>query len=219
MSNPEEYLALSGIQHYAFCRRQWALIHIERQWAENALTTMGNAMHSRAHDDTLREHRGNHIIVRGLHVKSDALMLFGQCDVVEFWRCDRGHPLYGEEGGWSAVPVEYKLGQSKQHDADRLQLCAQAICLEEMFASEIPLGYLFYGKTKSREEVVFDGEMRKRVYEISSEMHKAYREGYTPPAKLTTGCKSCSIKQICVPESFQQKPVSAYMQTIYEETP
>ena len=134
MYDEDEFLALSGIQHFAFCRRQWALIHIEQAWADNVLTAQGELMHKRAHDEELRERRGDTLVVRGLSVHSRALGLSGKCDVVEFRKNSHGHTLTGEDGLWRAVPVEYKRGSSKANDADRLQLCAQALCLEEMHA-------------------------------------------------------------------------------------
>ena len=145
MYGEEEFLALSGIQHFAFCRRQWALIHLEQAWVDNVLTAEGDLMHCRAHDEGLREHRGNVIVVRGLAVHSRALGLSGKCDVVEFHRDGEGHPLAGEDGLWRGVPVEYKRGRSKTGDADRLQLAAQALCLEEMLGCDVPAGFLFYG--------------------------------------------------------------------------
>lgn len=141
----DEYLALSGIQHYAFCPRQWALIHLEQQWSENVLTMQGNLMHERAHDEFSREKRGSMLIVRGLGIHSRNLGLSGKCDVVEFHRSSEGVPLAGEEGLWLPTPVEYKHGKAKRHDADRLQLCAQAMCLEEMLVCEVRTAYLFYG--------------------------------------------------------------------------
>ena len=153
----DEYLALSGIQHYAFCPRQWALIHLEQQWSENVLTMQGNLMHERAHDEFSREKRGSMLIVRGLGIHSRNLGLSGKCDVVEFHRSSEGVPLAGEEGLWLPTPVEYKHGKAKRHDADRLQLCAQAMCLEEMLGADVPIGFLYYcvsvlrANAKSRE--------------------------------------------------------------------
>ena len=112
MYDEDEFLALSGIQHFAFCRRQWALIHIEQAWADNVLTAQGELMHKRAHDEELRERRGDTLVVRGLSVHSRALGLSGKCDVVEFRKNSHGHTLTGEDGLWRAVPVEYKRGSS-----------------------------------------------------------------------------------------------------------
>ena len=143
----EDWLALSGLQHFSFCRRQWALIHIEQQWQENYLTTAGHLEHERAHDYEQSESRGDTLIMRDLRVFSRHLGITGACDVVEFHQSDDGVPLRGRNGLWSAYPIEYKHGQSKTVDADRLQLCAEAMCLEEMLSCEIVEGALFYQRT------------------------------------------------------------------------
>ena len=141
----EDLLPLSGLQHFAFCRRQWALIHLEQQWQENLRTVEGGLLHRRAHDEAARERRSDTLILRGLQVVSHQLGLSGQCDVVEFHATPKGVPLQGEEGLWQPYPVEYKRGKPKSHQADELQLCAQAMCLEEMLCCSIPEGALFYG--------------------------------------------------------------------------
>ena len=125
----EDFLQLSGLQHFAFCWRQWALIHIEQQWRENLRTVEGDLFHRRAHDEQARERRGDTLILRGLSVASPTLGLSGQCDVVEFHADPGGVPLRGEEGLWIPFPIEYKRGAPKTHRADELQLCAQAMCL------------------------------------------------------------------------------------------
>lgn len=136
----EDFLQLSGLQHFAFCRRQWALIHIEQQWKENLRTVEGDLFHRRAHDDQARERRGDVLILRGLSVASPTLGISGTCDVVEFRADPGGVPLQGEEGLWVPFPIEYKRGAPKSHRADELQLCAQAMCLEEMLCCAVPEG-------------------------------------------------------------------------------
>lgn len=133
----EEYLQLSGLQHFAFCPRQWALIHIEKQWNENLRTVEGELFHKRAHDEQERERRGDLLILRGLPIVSHTLKLSGQCDVVEFHASGEGISLRGEDGLWDPFPVEYKKGAPKENSADELQLCAQAVCLEEMLCCSI----------------------------------------------------------------------------------
>ncbi len=196
----QEMLALSGVQHFLFCRRQWALIHVEQQWAENVLTVEGDLMHARCHDEAIRERRGDLLVVRGLAVRSHTLGLNGVCDVVEFHASEEGHPLAGESGLWRAYPVEYKHGRKKRGAEDRAQLCAQAMCLEEMFACDIPEGALFYGQTRSRETVTFDEELRGVVSTAVAEMHKIYARRHTPKAREKARCKSCSLYDKCVPE-------------------
>ena len=145
MTYPEDaYLMLSGIQHFAFCRRQWALIHLEQQWEENVRTMDGNLMHERVHDDSIREKRGDRIITRAMAVSSPRLGLSGECDAVEFHRDKNGIPVFGMEGTFRIVPVEYKRGSPKENDCDVLQLTAQALCLEDMLCCEIPEGFLYY---------------------------------------------------------------------------
>lgn len=213
----EEWLALSGIQHYGFCRRQWALIHIEQQWKENVLTIEGGLMHERAHDEALREKRGSTLVLRALPVHSAVLGLIGQCDVVEFRQDPSGHPLSGEEGLWMPFPVEYKRGRMKICDEDRLQVCAQAMCLEEMFGVEVTHGSLFYGETRSREDVTFGPSLRSAVKEASDEMHDLYRRKHTPKAKRTKGCDSCSIKNVCLSRLPKRETVSGYISNRLKE--
>lgn len=213
----EDYLALSGIQHYAFCRRQWALIHIEQVWGENLLTAEGSLMHRRAHDGEIRERRGNMLTVRGLYVRSNALMLSGVCDVVEFHADDTGHPICGEDGLWRPYPLEYKRGRSKACDADRLQLCAQAICLEEMFSWEVPEGALYYGETHSREVVPLDAGLREQVTSISREMHALFQRRHTPKGKATRACRSCSLQENCQPKATSGGSAIAYVESHLEE--
>ena len=211
MYDEDDFLALSGIQHFAFCRRQWALIHVEQQWGENLLTVQGDLLHGRAHDEALRERRGALLIVRGLGVQSRELGLAGKCDVVEFRLADDGVPLAGEEGLWHVEPVEYKRGKAKPHDADRLQLCAQTMCLEEMLCCDIPEACLYYGATHSREKVALSEELRERARGLSAEMHQLFARRHTPSARPFAGCRSCSLRDRCVPESAKRETVSAYV--------
>lgn len=207
----DDRLALSGIQHFTFCRRQWALIHVEQQWGENLLTAQGNIMHERAHDECLRERRGDLITVRGLGVHSLALGLTGKCDVVEFRQSDHGIHLAGEEGLWTVTPVEYKRGKAKTHDADRLQLCAQALCLEEMLACDIPVAFLYYGATHTREKVLINDDLRSQVAETSQEMHRYFERRFTPAPKPTASCRSCSLRDLCLPVMAKRETAAAYM--------
>ena len=154
----EDYLLLSGIQHFAFCRRQWALIHIENQWAENERTVDGIIMHEKAHSGDA-ESRGDAVIMRAVRVFSATLGVSGECDVVEFHRNADGISLNGHDGLWQPYPVEYKRGKPKEHNADEMQLCAQAMCLEEMLCCTIPCGALFYGEPRRRTEVEFTPEL------------------------------------------------------------
>ena len=206
----EEYLQLSGIQHFEFCRRQWALIHIEQQWQENIKTTLGNIAHENCHNDTMKEKRKDLIITRGLRVSSRTLGVAGQCDVVEFWSDPDGVMLSGREGRWKPHPVEYKLGKSKTIDADRFRLCCQAMCLEEMLCCDIAEADIFYHETHRREKVALTDELRNKVKSMLREMHSYYSKGYTPLTKPKSGCKSCSLIEICHPQLCKVMPVASY---------
>ncbi len=213
----EEWLQLSGIQHFSFCRRQWALIHIEKQWRDDLRTTEGQLMHSKAHDEGDHERRGDRLIVRGSSIHSAKLGISGQCDVVEFHRDSSGVPLTGVDGCWLPYPVEYKHGQPKENPADRLQLCAQALCLEEMLCCHITEGALFYGQTRRRETVEFTGELRRKVQDTLEEMHLLYQRGYTPKVKPTRSCNACSLKDLCLPKLLRARSVQEYLVSAVEE--
>ena len=215
----EDLLPLSGLQHFAFCRRQWALIHVENQWRENLRTVEGQLLHQRAHNEALRERRGDTLILRGLSVVSHSLGLSGKCDVVEFHLAPEGVPLRGEDGLWLPYPVEYKRGRPKDHQADELQLCAQAMCLEEMLCCTIAEGALFYGEPRRRTIVSFSSELRQNVRDFSAEMHHYYRRGDTPKAKPGKSCHACSLKELCLPQLIRRGNVSAYLKQAMEESP
>lgn len=217
MEQKDEYLQLSGLQHFSFCRRQWALIHIENQWSENLRTIEGNLFHNRAHDEQRRERRGDTLILRGLPIVSHTLRLSGQCDVLEFHASPKGVHLRGEEGLWIPFPVEYKRGAPKENFADQLQLCAQAICLEEMLCCSISEGALFYGETRRRTAVLFTEELREKVRLTTAEMHQIFRRSYTPKVRPTKSCNACSLKELCLPVLMRKKNVSEYLKTAMEK--
>ncbi|MDO5147400.1 MAG: CRISPR-associated protein Cas4 [Eubacteriales bacterium] len=216
----EEFLQLSGLQHFIFCRRQWALIHIEQQWAENFQTMDGKIMHKNAHDGDSRETRGDCIITRGMKVHSSEMGISGECDIVEFHRSDAGIPLKDKNGIWLPYPVEYKRGKPGNHTkADACQLCAQAMCLEEMLCCEVPEGALFYGEVRRRHTIVFSEEMRSEVRGYLKEMHRLFERGYTPKGKLSKACKSCSLNEVCVPTLVKSRSVDEYIRDYLEERP
>lgn len=207
----EEYLLLSGIQHFAFCRRQWALIHIEQEWEENVLTVEGNRLHEKVDNPFLREKRGDTLYVRALPVHSRELGINGVCDMVEFIQDDNGISLNDEEGLYRVKPIEYKRGKPKTHDADVLQLVAQSTCLEEMLATTIHEGEFYYNELKRRETVKITDEMRQRVEAMVKEMHHYYQKRYTPRVKTGKHCLRCSLRNICLPELLDREKVSSYM--------
>ena len=219
MFAPEDCLMISGLQHFRFCRRQWALIHLEQQWAENLRTVEGEFLHERAHNEQLQERRGDLLTVRGLRVQSLTLGLSGICDVVEFRQDARGVPLSGKDGQWLPYPVEYKRGVPKQDGCDELQLCAQAMCLEEMLCCEIPEGALYYGEPRRRLRVSLTKELREEVRSDAAQMHTLYRRGHTPRARRTKSCNACSLKELCLPGLQKSGSVRDYLRRHMEDAP
>ncbi|NGZ74051.1 CRISPR-associated protein Cas4 [Saccharibacillus alkalitolerans] len=213
----DELLMLSGLQHYSFCRRQWALIHIEQQWEENIKTYEGQLMHKRADNPQLTEKRGNLLISRAMPLVSRRLGISGKADVIEFHAADDDMPpgfgakLAGRRGRWVPFPVEYKRGKPKPDDWDEVQLCAQALCLEEMLGVTVAEGALFYGERERRVDVEFTESLRGRVNEYLSGMRELFDRGETPPARYKSGCKSCSLINICMPR-MRTSSVERYME-------
>ena len=213
----DDFLQLSGLQHFAFCRRRWALIHIENQWAENYRTIDGAIFHENAHDADFRESRKDRLITRGVSVYSRELGVSGQCDVLEYHRGKTGIALPGKEGLWQPFPVEYKRGQPREDTGDVLQLCGQAMCLESMLCCEIPEGALYYGEIRRRITVAFTAELREKVKTMLHEMHQLYQRGYTPRVKPTKFCNACSMKELCLPKLMKSGRVATYLQKAMEE--
>ncbi|MEA3246220.1 MAG: CRISPR-associated protein Cas4 [Gemmatimonadota bacterium] len=185
-------LPISALQHLLFCERQCALIHIEGLWAENRLTVEGQHLHKKAHDGP-DESRDGVRTVRGLRIRSLRLGLIGQADVVEFRRT--------ADGRWSnPFPVEYKRGKPKSHRADEVQLCAQAMCLEEMVGTPVPAGALFYGATRRRVDVILDHELRGLTEGTCARLRQLVASGNTPRAAREPKCDACSLHQLCLPD-------------------
>lgn len=217
MYSEDEYLLLSGLQHFIFCRRQWALIHIEQLWEENYRTADGQVLHRNVHDADFREKRGDVIITRSMAVSSSRLGISGECDVVEFHRRNNGIRLFGVEGRYEVIPVEYKRGSPKENESDIMQLAAQAMCLEEMLCCEIGTGYLYYGETHKRAKINIDLELRGRVEKAVEEMHSLYRKQYTPKVRRSKACNACSLINICLPVIFSKKNASDYIEDMLGE--
>lgn len=213
----EDYLMISGIQHFQFCRRQWALIHIEQQWDENVHTVIGELMHKKVHDPFLTEKRKGVLITRALPVSSKEMGISGECDLVEFHKGDDGIKLHGHNGFYQVYPIEYKKGKPKQADEDILQLAAQAMCLEEMFSAKIENGAIFYGETRKRENIEFTDDLREKVKTIFQEMHQYYERRYTPKVKWSKSCNGCSLKEICLPLLGKTIPAKTYIKQMLTE--
>lgn len=186
-------LPISGLQHFAFCPRQWALIHLEQVWVENRRTAEGRLLHERV-DLPGESRRASVRTVRGMLLRSNRLHLTGRADLVEFRTTT---------GGRSAVPypVEYKRGKSKPNDCDTVQLCAQALCLEEMLQATIERGAIFYGNPRRRLEIELTPELRGRTEELTYAMHHLYKTRETPAAIPGPHCRNCSLVDVCLPEA------------------
>lgn len=205
MYSDDDLLMLSGIQHMAFCERQWALIHVEQQWAENVKTIEGHHLHERVDDPLESDKRGRVITYRAFPLISRQLGVTGRADVVELIYSEEGVLIDGYEGKWLLHPVEYKRGKQKPDDRDEVQVCAQAICLEEMFNTVILRGSLYYAETRRRVIVEFTPELRQSVFELARRMHELFDNGITPLSVYKTHCKSCSLFDICLPLSMSGK--------------
>lgn len=213
----EDYLMLSGIQHFAFCRRQWALIHVEQQWVENEYTVAGEIMHQNAHDPYRYEKRKDVLISRALPIVSRQMGVSGECDIVEFRKAEDGVTLHGHRGLYQIYPVEYKKGKPKSTPVDVLQLTAQAMCLEEMFCTSIPEGAIYYGETKRRETVAFTDEGKQAVKAAFQEMHQMIERGHTPKVRWSKSCNACSLKEICMPGLGRIPSAKEYIHRIIDE--
>lgn len=199
----DDLLPLSALQHLLFCERQAALIHLERVWAENPLTMEGKHLHERV-DSGEGESRGDLRIARGLALRSFRLGLSGKADAVELHRLPDGAAgarLPDVPGVWLPFPVEYKRGRPKKHRADEVQLCAQALCLEEMLGVSVPSGALFYGETRRRLDVAFDAALRRVTEEAAARMHEILASGVTPLPVREPKCDRCSLLEICMPDA------------------
>jgi CRISPR-associated exonuclease Cas4 len=205
----DELIAISALSHYSYCPRRCALIHIEQVWTENRFTAEGRIMHERVHDES-RESRGDIRIDYGVSLRSLHLGLIGKADVVEFHR--------QPDGAWLPFPVEYKRGKPKADDCDMVQLCAQAICLEEMLSVAIPEGALFYGQTRRRLDVVFDDALRQETEETARRARDLITSGRTPPPIYEKRCESCSLMADCLPKTIQKRrSVKGYLTRIIGE--
>lgn len=198
----DDYLLISGIQHYKFCPRQWALIHLEQQWVENYFTASGRLMHEKA-DSGFKEKRGDIVTVNTMPVISHGLKIQGNCDVVEFIAHAQGVNIPSLGGTYDVYPIEYKRGKPKTGTEDHLQLTAQAMCLEEMLCTTIEYGYMFYKATKRREKVEFTKALRDEVMACTQVMHDLFSRKYTPKSKKKAVCKSCSLYTVCLPQLFK----------------
>ena len=222
MYKEEDMLMLSGIQHYMFCPRQWALIHIEQQWEENRLTTEGNLLHINVDNPSYRQKNGDIITLRSVPISSAKLGLYGITDAIELHSVTSGstgikHKTF--PGLWQPFPIEYKRGKPKRTPIDEVQLAAQAICLEEMYKISIEYGALYYGETKHREVITINESLRAQTIECAHKMHEIFQAQSIPKANKGNHCKNCSLVDICMPNKGRYSMVNTYLtKLLYEET-
>ncbi len=218
----DELLALSLLQHIVFCERQCALMCNEQIWSDNHLTISGSQLHRRVHGEApRREKRGDVIVVRELLLCSHSLGVSGKADVVEFHKVStNGTTIEGCKGLWRPFPVEYKHGKPKVDDCDRVQLCAQAICLEEMLGLEVCEGAIFYGRIQRREQVSFSDDLRTTTLNAADRLHEMLRAGENPPAEKSARCDRCSLKESCLPEVTRRETLATeYLERSVREEP
>jgi len=201
----DELLSLSGIQHFRFCKRQWALIHVEQQWSENIRTAEGRIIHERVDDPFFNESRGNVIISRAFPLVSHTLGLNGIADVIEYTQSDTGIPIPGSDGLWTMKPVEYKRGKPKIDERDEVQLCAQVMCLEEMFSVRIDQADFYYNEIHRRQHLKITDELRNLVSSLDDDMHTIFHNGITPGAESGKNCALCSLVDVCIPKLTKKK--------------
>lgn len=213
----DDCIAISGLQHLAFCKRQWGLIHLNQEWAENYLTAQGKIMHERV-DSGYQEFRRGVKQFSGLHVRNMDLGLYGRMDVLEVEQTEGPYvkiPWIKLSGNWRLRPVEFKHGKPKDHNADLIQLCAQALCLEEMTGLPVNEGSIFYCELRRRTEFEFDEDIRAETIGLAKEAHRLIASGKVPEAEENHNCKSCSLMDFCQPNIGNQKKLKDYYQELF----
>lgn len=212
----DNYLLISGIQHFIYCRRQWALIHVEQQWSENYFTIDGQIRHTKV--DSMSDELKNGIrIIRSMPIASRELKIRGKCDVVELIPSKDGFYFSKYDERYKVYPIEYKRGKPKLDESDTMQLLAQAMCLEEMLGLKIDEGACFYFETRRRKHIVFTEDLRSRLLNIIKEMNNYYNRKYTPRVKKGAKCRACSLKDLCLPELDGTMSVSEYIEKRLKE--
>lgn len=207
MYTEDDFIQLSALQHYVYCPRQCALIHVEDVWRDNLFTVRGELLHEKVDTDSY-ESRGALRTVRGLRIHSFELGLAGRCDVVEFHKSK-------EANGEDVIPVEYKAGEPKEDLSDKIQLCAQALCLEEMLKCSVRKAAFFYGKIRRRMHVEIDDALRGKTLEVIAAVHEIVASRQTPPAKYRAKCRNCSLEEQCMPKAMNSRKLSTYIEELY----
>lgn len=233
MFSEDDLLPISALQHLLFCERRAALVHIERLWEENLFTAEGAHLHEKVHGQLPVEVRSQIRFARGLFVRSLRLGLSGKLDLVEFHKLTGAHgerptsaagvlpdgvPLAGAPGFWRPFPVEYKRGRLRREESYEVQLCAQALCLEEMLGVMVPSGAIYYGEPRRRIEIAFETALRAETEGAAKRLHMLFDTGVTPPARYEKKCKSCSLIEKCLPKALSgRKSVHGYIARLVAE--
>lgn len=204
----DDFIQISALQHYVYCPRQCALIHVEDVWRENVFTVRGDILHEKVDTDTY-ETRGTLKTVRGLRIHSYRLGIVGRCDVVEFKQSKIS------KDKTEVIPVEFKSGEPKDNISDKVQLCAQAFCLEEMLNTTVQRGEFFYGKIRRRIQVEIDDQLRKQTEEIIANIRELVTNKRTPVAEYSEKCRNCSLESICLPKAMNRHKLQSYMKGLY----
>lgn len=219
MYTEDEFIQISALQHYVFCPRQCALIHVEDVWRENVYTTRGSILHQKVDADTY-ETRGTLRTVRGLRIHSYRLGIVGRCDVVEFRAPTKvtNHDQAEKKVtiNQEIMPVEFKSGQPKDDISDKVQLCAQALCLEEMLNTSVRRGAFFYGRIRRRVQIDIDEQLRKQTEELIAAVHDLIHRQHVPGARYMEKCRRCSLEDICQPKAMNQRKLHSYLNTLYQ---
>lgn len=194
---------ISALQHFAFCQRQCALIHLEQVWQENYLTAHGRQLHERV-DNGEPETRKGVRFERGVVVSAPQLGLTGKLDLLEHHKASNQY-----------IPVEYKRGKPKASDIDKVQLCAQALCIEEMLTVEVKLGALWYWQTRKRIDVEFDNQLRTQTKALITQVLQLFANGQTPAPTIGKHCKACSLIEICQPDLTNSDATNRYIEALF----
>lgn len=205
MYTEDDFIMISSLQHYIFCPRQCGLIHIDDVWQENLFTVRGEILHEKVDTDSY-ETRGDIKTVRGLRIHSFKYGLVGRCDVVEFRQTKNGKEI---------LPVEFKAGEPKEDISDKVQLCAQVFCLEEMLNIKITKAAFFYGKIRRRNVVDLDSELRNQTEQVIENVRKIISEKNVPIVEYTSKCRNCSLINICQPKALNNKKLQNYIKELY----
>ncbi|MDR3355186.1 MAG: CRISPR-associated protein Cas4 [Synergistaceae bacterium] len=216
MFSDDDLLSISGLQHLMFCERQWSLIHMEQEWSDNVLTVEGRQIHEYVHEPGSGSRSGV-VMLRSLSLRSSELGLYGVADMVEFHRCDDGAEIVGHSGRWMPYPVEYKRGGKRCGRPDEVQVCAQALCLEEMFGLHIAFGAVYYDKPRRRVDVEISEALRKELKALCARARQLYDFADRPTPNIGKHCKNCSLVGECMPDVIAKDRSAAYMSGILRD--